>query len=172
MLNLGPNQFDTVHPLLRGLPRELLIELERCSIWSQFEDGEYVCRAGKPATRIHLLQFGRVVLEVELEASERSEVGILGAGDLLGCPSLSEYQCWPLSARSAGHVVAQSIVAERLEKLLKSFPDFGCEFARRVADRIHNQLSEARNVIARMSRIALDSQVMALELFIANSGNK
>lgn len=159
------NSSDRLHPLLRGLPEDLLAALNDCSTQSQFAPGKIICEAGKPATRIVLFQEGQVSLEVTLGESRTTQVGLLGPGDFLGCPWFGEKHNWPLTARALGDVTAQSIFTSRLQNLFETSPGDAKEFALRLARGMDEQLAGARNQIARVSRLALESQVMALEAF-------
>lgn len=157
------NSSNRLHPLLRDLPEELLLALNDCSTQSRFAAGKVICEAGKPASRILLIQEGQVSLEVTLGGT--TQVGILGPGDFLGCPWFGEKHDWPVTARALGEVTAQSIFASRLQELFEASPQAGKEFALRLARGMDEQLAGAHNQIARVSRLALESQVMALEAF-------
>lgn len=170
-MKAGPAGEHRLHPLLQGLPDALLRGLEECSVQSQFGPGEIICQAGRPATRILLLQEGRVSLEVDVGEGGGTEVGLLGPGDFLGCPWFGEAHKWPFTARTLGDVTAQSIIASRLQRLFEASPEHGREFALCLARGMDEQLAGARNQIARVSRLALESQVMALETF-ATDGNE
>ncbi|MGB0579273.1 MAG: Crp/Fnr family transcriptional regulator [Limisphaerales bacterium] len=154
-----------LHPLLRGLPEDLIGALNDCSSQSHFAPGKVICEAGKSASKIMLLQQGQVSLEVTLGEGGTTQVGILGPGDFLGCAWFGQKHNWPLTARALGEVTAQSIYAARLQELFESSPEAGKDFALRLARGMDEQLAGARNQIARVSRLALESQVMALEAF-------
>ena len=163
---------NRLHPLLQGLPDALLRGLEDCSVQSRFASGEIICQAGRPATRILLLQEGRVSLEVDVGDGHGTEVGLLGPGDFVGCPWFGEAHKWTFTARILGDVSVQSIIAMRLQRLFEASPEHGREFALRLARGMDEQLAEARNQIARVSRLALESQVMALETFAGDAGGQ
>jgi CRP/FNR family transcriptional regulator, cyclic AMP receptor protein len=156
---------SSLHPLLKGLPPELMDGLDHCSSQTSFKNGQTLCEAGKTANRIHLVQAGQVALEISLNGGAQSQVGLLGPGDFLGCPWFGEHHTWPLTARALGEVTTQCIFTTRLQDLFDRSPEAGKDFALRLARGMDDQLAGARNQIAKVSRIALESQVMALESF-------
>ena len=171
MKSTTEDSFSGLHPLLRGLPEDLLGALTACSTQARFAPGKTICEAGKLASRIMLFQKGPVSLQVTLGEGGTSQVGMLGPGDFLGCPWFGEKHNWPLTARALGDVTAQCVLASRLEELFESSPEAGKDFALRLARGMDKQLAGAREQIAKVSRLALDSQVMALAAFAGEDTN-
>jgi len=153
-----------LHPLLRGLKPEWLAAIGDCSVQAHFRPGEFIFEAGESATRLHLLQSGHVGLEVEMDGHP-SQVAIMGPGDLLACPAICEQRHWQISARTFDRVSAQSILVKRLRRLCETDRELACEFSHRIISTLSDQLDAARRQIADVSRLALNSQRMALETF-------
>lgn len=152
-----------LHPFLRGLNERWLAAIGRCSVQSRFAAGRFVFRTGEPATRIHLLQSGRVGLLVGCGKDPETQVAIMGPGELLTCPCSTEAQKWQFSVQCFDEVTTQSIFIKRLRDLCQTDHELACELNHRFLLACHEQLTAARRQIAEVSQLALDSQRMALE---------
>lgn len=160
----------TLHPLLRDLKPEWLAAMGECSVQSRFAEGAYLFHAGASATRIYLLQCGVVALEMETD-HRTTQVAMLGAGDLLACPSVKKPRVWQFSARAFSPVTTQSILLCRLKAACDKDPELGLEVSRRLLCAVAEQLEATRRQVAEVSQLALDSQRLALEHFgLAKAG--
>lgn len=71
-------------PLLGGLDEQARAGLLGLARPCSFERGEVVCHAGEPADSVHLVESGRLLVQVSLPSGATATLNVLGPGDFFG----------------------------------------------------------------------------------------
>ncbi len=76
----------TVNPpeMFGSLPHALGEELAARATTRRYRRGEYICRAGEPATRLFVVDTGRIAIAVRARDGRESVAAVLGPGALFG----------------------------------------------------------------------------------------
>src|SRR5471030_1201163 len=67
-----------------SLPRALAEQLAVRATTTRYRRGDYVCHAGEPATRLFVVQSGRIAIAVRARDGRESVAAVLGTGALFG----------------------------------------------------------------------------------------
>ena len=67
-----------------SLPRALAQELAARATTRRYRRNEYICHAGEPATRLFVVQSGRLAIAVRARDGRESVAAVLGPGALFG----------------------------------------------------------------------------------------
>lgn len=90
----------SLHPFLAGLNPTHLALLTDCAVSAEFKAGEMILREGELATRVYLLETGKVNLEAKAHRHNPVVIDTIGAGDLLGWSCMFPPYVWHFSARA------------------------------------------------------------------------
>jgi CRP/FNR family cyclic AMP-dependent transcriptional regulator len=71
-------------PLLEGLDDAARQEVLRLARPQQYGRGEVVCTAGEPADSVHLVERGRLLVQIALDSGTVATLNVLGPGDCFG----------------------------------------------------------------------------------------
>src|SRR4029453_1432869 len=83
-----------LHPFLAGLNQRHLALLTDCAVSTEFKPGEIILREGELATRVYLLETGKVNLEAKAQGHSPVVIDTIGAGDLLGWSCMFPPHVW------------------------------------------------------------------------------
>ena len=67
-----------------SLPRALAEQLAARATTRRYRRGEYICHAGEPATRLFVVDTGRIAIAVRARDGRESVAAVLGPGSLFG----------------------------------------------------------------------------------------
>ncbi len=114
------------HPLFDGLAVEFRQILSECAMRADFETGDKVVEAGKPANGIYLVIRGSIDLETPGQQAP-SRVQTIGAGDILGWSWLFPPYYWHFNAvaREPTHTIF--FYGSRLSQQCDRNHEFGYE---------------------------------------------
>ena len=80
---MPPRQDEPPGPF-SSLPRALAQELAARATTRRYRRGEYICHAGEPATRLFVVESGRIAIAVRARDGRESVAAVLGPGALFG----------------------------------------------------------------------------------------
>ena len=105
-----------------SLPRELAEELAARATTRRYRRGEYICHAGEPATRLFVVQSGRIAIAVRARDGRESVAAVLGPGSLFG--ELPFFDGEPRSsvARALTPVLLGEIAYEAVRTVIDEHP--------------------------------------------------
>jgi CRP/FNR family transcriptional regulator, cyclic AMP receptor protein len=121
------------HPFVRSMSPAQVRRLAECAMFTRFDAGQIVFRAGEIANRFYLLQAGKISLDSGAEPGEVVTVQILGAGDVLGWSWLFAPYYWHFDARAIEPTQAIFFYGTRLREHCEEDREFGYELMRRMA---------------------------------------
>jgi CRP-like cAMP-binding protein len=84
--------------LFRGLEEPTLLELARATTSAELSEGDYLWRAGEPASSFTVIQRGLVQIERRTPSGERAIVGIFGPHESVGDAAALELAPYPADA--------------------------------------------------------------------------
>jgi CRP/FNR family transcriptional regulator, cyclic AMP receptor protein len=67
-----------------SLPRAIAEQLAARAMTRRYRRGEYICHAGEPATRLFVVDTGRIAIAVRARDGRESVAAVLGPGSLFG----------------------------------------------------------------------------------------
>jgi CRP/FNR family cyclic AMP-dependent transcriptional regulator len=79
-----PPRQDEPPKSFSSLPRALAQELAARATTRRYRRGEYICHAGEPATRLFVVESGRIAIAVRARDGRESVAAVLGPGALFG----------------------------------------------------------------------------------------
>jgi predicted acylesterase/phospholipase RssA/CRP-like cAMP-binding protein len=129
-------------PLLESLPDELLAEMADQLLHVPLKAGEWLFRAGDPATTAFLIASGR--LEVVDEAER--VIRVLRRGALLGELALLRDGARSASVRAVRDSQLVCLRRDHFERLLQEAPGFGLALMRTIGERLVSSLAPAAAV--------------------------
>jgi len=132
------------HPLLAGLPGDIVDLVAGCAQNVAFNSGELLLAEGEPADTLYLLRRGHVALE--LHAADRGAMVIetVGPGSPVGWSWLFPPYRSHFDARAMVDVGAIAVDAACLRQKAEADPAFGYELMKRVSAVILDRLQAAR----------------------------
>ncbi len=121
------------HPLLAGLPGDMVALVAGCTCNVAVKPGEYLLREGETADTLYLLRRGRVTLEVRTPGLTPLVIETLGPGAGLGLSWLFPPYRWQFDARASEPVGAIAVNTACLRSKAEADPAFGYELMKRFA---------------------------------------
>jgi CRP/FNR family transcriptional regulator, cyclic AMP receptor protein len=129
------------HPILAGLPEDVLDELTGCARNLAFASGALLLTEGKPADNFYLVHRGRVSIEVHAPSGHNLVVETVGVGAAIGWSWIVPPYTWQFDARAAEPVGVIALDGSCLRAKAEEDPSLGYTLMRRVAavllDRLH-----------------------------------
>ncbi len=139
------------HPFLRGIDPAILNELAACAQHAEFSTGEYLFRAGEPATGCFLMSRGHVALEVYDLHGGPLRVQTVGEPSVLGWSWLVPPYRWCFDARALDRTEVAHLDGEALRELCERNPSFGYEWVKRFTAVFAQRLRAARFELLELS---------------------
>jgi CRP-like cAMP-binding protein len=121
------------HPFVRDMSPAHLRILTECAMFTHFEPGQVVFRAGEIANRFYLIQSGKLGLETRAGDTDVVTVQLLGPGDVLGWSWLFPPYYWHFDARAVEATQAIFFYGTRLRERCDEDREFGFHLMKRVA---------------------------------------
>ena len=132
------------HPLLVGLPGDMVSLVSGCARNVAFQAGQYLLVEGEAATTLHLLRRGRVSLEVRAPGRTPMVIETLESGAGLGWSWLFPPYRWQFDARAMEPVGAIEVDAGCLRSKAEADPAFGYQLMKRFASVMVARLDAAQ----------------------------
>lgn len=120
------------HPFLIGMRPADVSVIAAGAEALEFKPGEVIFREGEPASRLYLIQSGRVLLEAR-KGSKSEALQQLQAGDVLGWSWLFPPFAWHFSATAQAPTRVIACNGGHLLVVCEENPSFGYELMKRVA---------------------------------------
>lgn len=132
------------HPLLRGLPDDVLDSVAGCARNVAFPAGHLLTVEGLPADTFFLLRRGRVGVEVHIPGREPRVIETLDAGQVVGWSWLFPPYRWHFDVRSLTPCGAVAIDAACLRSKAEADPALGYELMKRISSVVIERLQATR----------------------------
>jgi CRP-like cAMP-binding protein len=130
------------HPFFHGMDPKFLELAGHRATERRFETGELLVEEGGEANAFHLLEHGKVALEVTAPDRPRRTIQTIGRGEVLGWSWLVPPYRWAFDARALKPTHSVVLDAEVLRRTLASHPETGYKFLMRllpvIAQRLEN----------------------------------
>ena len=121
------------HPLLAGLPGDMVSLVTGCARNVAVKPGQYLLVEGEAADTLYLLRRGRVSLEVHEPGRVPLVIDRIGPGQAVGWSWLFPPYRWQFDARATEPVGAIAVDAFCLRSKAEADPVFGYELMKRFA---------------------------------------
>jgi CRP-like cAMP-binding protein len=121
------------HPLLEDLPEGAASKLMACVSGCRFGEGEFLFRAGDPATRFFLIRSGTVRVEFAVPAGDEIPIQTLTAGEVLGWSWLMKPYKRHFDARALDEVRCLAVDGPRLLEIFEEDRDLGYRMLKRLS---------------------------------------
>ena len=137
-------------PLLSKLSKRELKTISKYAYERNFEQNEFVFRAGQPGAAMFIIKEGEVKIVKQNSEEDFIEIALLSKGDIFG-----ELALLDSSPRSAGALVSEptkaiAIFREDLNNLLESHPEIGGKIMMHLAIITGKRLKETTNQLIKM----------------------
>lgn len=135
-------EFLMKQPLFAGLDAETVDWIIGSSSAREYEPGQFLLRAGKPADHLFLIVRGRVAIEVPPQGEKGAIIiQTLADGDTVGWSWMLPPYTWNLDARALEKTVAVAIDAAKLRARIEGDVALAAKMYRRFSEvmlqRIH-----------------------------------
>jgi CRP-like cAMP-binding protein len=131
--------------LFKGLNRQLVEEIGRCSVGESHPAGAVLFRHGEPADYLYILVEGRVRLSIGDLGHIALVVG--SPGDAFGWSSLVERENYTASAECLVPTRVTKIGKQKLAAIFERDPVSGLQFYKRLATLIAQRLTDTYKLI-------------------------
>lgn len=132
------------HPFLIGLSDHFVQLLADCAMFTHFEPGQVIFRAGETANRFYLIESGRVTLDSGEEPGPPVIIDTIGARDLLGWSWIFPPYIWHFTARAIEPTAAIFFYGTILREYCEKEPALGYELFKRMSEIMMKRLQGAR----------------------------
>jgi CRP/FNR family cyclic AMP-dependent transcriptional regulator len=140
-------------PFLRGMKFGHIKIIAASTFRTEFDPGELILREGDPASRLFILESGKVALEVLTSEAGPAPIAALHAGDVLGWSWLFAPYYWHFDARALERTSALSIYGTRLREQCEQNKEFGYELMKRVCHALIQRVEATRARILEFRRV-------------------
>jgi CRP/FNR family transcriptional regulator, cyclic AMP receptor protein len=115
----------TVNPFesFGSLPHALAEELAARATPRRYRRGEYICRAGEPATRLFVVDSGRIAIAVRARDGRESVAAVLGPGALFGELAFFDGEPRSSDARALTPVVLGEVAFDSVRTVIEENPN-------------------------------------------------
>ena len=151
--------------LFRGLNAEQLQKLDSISREETFEAGRYIFREGDPAQCLHVVEEGKVQLQMKITAAtqqqavQQTTLEVITGGRMFGWSALIKPHVFTGSAQAVDKCKVVTIDGTKLRELMDSDPRVGYEIMCRLSEVVANTLDSARQMLVSERGLALLSQI-------------
>lgn len=132
------------HAFLRGMSPAHLAALASCTHRVTVTAGQYLSREREPANAFHLVQSGRVAIELRLADDKPVCLQKIGPGAIVGWSWLVAPHRWQFDARVLDSVQALALNAERLREMCRHDHELGHQLLERLVAVIGGRLAATR----------------------------
>jgi CRP/FNR family transcriptional regulator, cyclic AMP receptor protein len=130
------------HSFFHGMDAQFLELVSHRASERRFETGDLLVEEGGVADAFHLLEHGKVALEVAAPDRPRRTIQTIGRGDVLGWSWLVPPYRWAFDARAVKPTHSVVLDADVLRRALAAHPESGYKFLMRllpvIAQRLEN----------------------------------
>ena len=121
-----------------SLPRALASELAARATTRRYRRGEYICHAGEPATRLFVVESGRIAIAVRARDGRESVAAVLGPGALFG--ELAFFDGAPRSsdARALTPVLLGEVDFDAVRAVIEAEPNLLWDVAQILTQRLRD----------------------------------
>jgi CRP-like cAMP-binding protein len=121
-----------------SLPRALASELAARATTRRYRRGEYICHAGEPATRLFVVESGRIAIAVRARDGRESVAAVLGPGALFG--ELAFFDGAPRSsdARALTPVLLGEVDFDAVRAVIEADPNLLWDVAQILTQRLRD----------------------------------
>jgi CRP/FNR family cyclic AMP-dependent transcriptional regulator len=134
----------TSHPFAAGLSAPHIERLAARATAIEVPAGHRIFAEGQPATRLWLINSGRVALDLELPGRDRLTVETVGPGDELGLSWLGPVPRWQFGAVAQLPVTALQFESAAIQAMCESDHELGYQLTRRLLLTAISRLQAAR----------------------------
>jgi CRP-like cAMP-binding protein len=134
----------SAHPLLAGLPSDLISEVGGCARNVAFPAGALLLAEGDPADTVYLVRRGRVAIEVQSPGPGSLVIETVGPGSVVGFSWLLPPYSWRFDARALDPVGAMALSAACMREKADRDPAVGYALMSRVAGILLERLQATR----------------------------
>ncbi|MCL4313632.1 MAG: cyclic nucleotide-binding domain-containing protein [Actinobacteria bacterium] len=132
------------HPLLAGLPNDILLLLAGCARNVPFHAGTLLLSEGDTADTFYLIRRGRVGIEVHDPRRGRVVVETVGPGSVVGWSWLFPPYRWHFDARAIDEVGTIALDGACLRTKAEADPVVGYELMKRLSNVLLERLQATR----------------------------
>jgi CRP/FNR family transcriptional regulator, cyclic AMP receptor protein len=136
----------TEHPFFQRMPIGLLNKLVELAKPIEFEPGQTVFECGEPATGLHLIERGRLILEAPWEG-KFVPVQTINSGDTIGWSSFCDPYRWHSNSRALEATATLFFSAADLRERCAADYHVGYELTKRITRMMLQRLQAIRNRI-------------------------
>jgi CRP/FNR family transcriptional regulator, cyclic AMP receptor protein len=141
MISRGLAEIVKTHPILAGLPDDILEELTGCARNLAFGKGALLLSEGEPADSLYLVRRGRVSIEVHAPTGRNLVVETVAVGAAVGWSWIVPPYTWQFDARAVEPTGVIALDGGCLRARADADPFLGYTLMRRVAgvllERLH-----------------------------------
>jgi len=113
------------HPFVVGLPEGTVALVARCARRATFESGELLLHEGEEADTLHLIEQGRVAVEIHAPSREPLVIETVDAGHVVGLSWMAPPFRWHFDVRALTPVSTVAVDRDGLRSQLERRPDIG-----------------------------------------------
>lgn len=106
-----------------SLPHALAEELAARATTRRYRRGEYICRAGEPATRLFVVDSGRIAIAVRAHDGRESVAAVLGPGALFGELAFFDGEPRSSDARALTPVLLGEVAFDAVRAVIEENPN-------------------------------------------------
>jgi CRP/FNR family cyclic AMP-dependent transcriptional regulator len=132
------------HRFLAGLPEGTTTLVAGCVRRVNFETGELLLSEGAPADTLHLVEQGRVAIEIHRPAQGSLVIETVESGHVVGLSWVSPPFRWHFDARALEPVTTLAIDSECLRTQLGQNPVIGYALLERLSSMLLERLQATR----------------------------
>jgi CRP/FNR family cyclic AMP-dependent transcriptional regulator len=152
-----------LHPFLAGMTQHQLVLLIDCALAARFEKGRVIFRQGEPATRVYLIETGKVNIESTGDLGDPVIVDTIGAGDLLGWSWMFPPYAWQFTARAVESTSVIFFAGAILRKYCEKDAALGYELLKRMTVVMNRRMQAARNKMVEVHHGSATLEPVVLE---------
>ena len=113
------------HPFVIGLPEGTVDLVASCARPAKFSTGEFLMSEGGDADTLHLIEQGRVAVEIHAPSRESLVIETVDGGHVVGLSWMAPPFRWHFDVRALTPVSTVAVDRDRLRSQLERRPDIG-----------------------------------------------
>jgi len=144
------------HPFVVGLPEGTPELIARCARWATFPTGEFLLGEGEEADTLHLVEQGRVAVEIHMPSRENVVIETVDAGHVVGLSWMAPPFRWHFDVRALTPVSTVAVDRDELRTQLGRHPDIGYALLDRLNSVLLERLQATRVRLLDLYRLGVD----------------
>jgi CRP-like cAMP-binding protein len=132
------------HPFFTGLPEGSVELVARCARRATFASGDLLLREGDEADTLHLIEQGRVAVEIHAPSRESLVIETVDAGHVVGLSWMAPPFRWHFDVRALTPVSTVAVDRDALRSELERRPDIGYALLGRLSSVLLERLQATR----------------------------